>query len=307
MKICHWILKQAKKLINQVKKTIYSMLSVLKTLFEFSIASCLLALSSLVGVKVALWLANYEVNAIFASTPSHIGEQSVQTLTWDEEMARKPLIIGNYHLPIYDESELSLTTYLFKDFEFESSQIDELIERKRKWLEKLFPYQQLSNVEPCIKVLTLLPIELLEIMVKDKLYFIVSDYEPIWIDTNDKMTGYYESKENRIVLFEGESGPKSVIHELAHWIESYLKRNVDVFHTWRMSEKMIAEIDNLGLSASALAYSKTTINEFFAVSFEVFMYHHELMKSKAPITYEYFEYYLTKLLKTYPDYKEDKE
>lgn len=280
------------QLIKQVVEIGYL---VVKFILKLTASIVLLGLCTFLSLNALLFLISYKVTAFFPIIPRHIGSEAVGGYEIDQEILNYPLAVGNFQIPDYDKTKDSLARYLFQDFKLEKDQQQTLMKEKEALISNLFPYQKLNNVRPYVQILSVLPIGLLELMVADELYFIVSDYPPTDVGDNKRLVAYYEHDENRIVLFSGDT-QTSLIHELGHWIGDYIRRHIDFYYTFRIEEEMIAEIYELGLPDNLIDYSKTTTNEFFAVSFQSYMYHYELVKSKAPITFEYFSYYLSKIL-----------
>ncbi len=107
-------------------------------------------------------------------------------------------------------------------------------------------------------------------MVQDELYFLLSDYPPPKAGDNTIVLAKYHWKHSRITLFNSDAVSTALIHEIGHWLESYIKRHFDFYYHQRLTDQMRSELTHLGLPEYLLTYAQSNPHEFFAVSFEIF-------------------------------------
>ena len=258
-------------------------------------------LSVVVTITLVSTFLTYEVQAFLHSTPQNFGEQSlIQEDTLLSKTELTPLKLWTVQLPNLETSHDSLATFLFSDFLLESNP-DSARERiKKDLILKLFPFNTWDSIQPLVTDLIRLPIELLQLMVNDELYFILSEHGAVPNQADTISSAYYQWKHNRIVLYNHSSAGNAIIHEIGHWLESYIRHHIDYFYDHRITETMRSELEQVGLPDYLVDYSKTDDHEFFAVSFECFFYHYDLFKQKAPVTFSYLYHYLSAVLNLEP-------
>lgn len=148
-----------------------------------------------------------------------------------------------------------------------------------------------------------LPLDLLQLMEKDGLRFILSDSSPksaenSHLSEENWMTlAYYQPQSNQIVFSNHLNAPEAIFHEIGHWFEFYIKKNIDYFCLSRMSEQMIHELQNLGLAPNYLEHVSQDKHEAFATFFECLFTNYESFYRVAPIAHDYLLYYLDETFK----------
>lgn len=292
MQVVRWLSKMMKKGMKGLwlgLKVIVQLIGV----FAFTV------FCTIINFQILCFFSAFDLKAFYPMVPSCLGESNTYALVVDETISQQPLIMGEFQRPNLETTSDPLARYLFQDLKLPTEEVIEDQTDKIELIQSLFPFQTLDSVAPYVEIIQQLPKELLELMVRDELYFIVSNYSPKKIGENKQLLGYYASKGNRIILYDSPNTPTAVIHEIGHWVESYLEHHIDFFYAKRIGNEMMAELESLNLPTFLLSYAKTDIHEFFAVSFEVYFYHYEWVKSQAPTMFEYFSYYMIELLKTY--------
>lgn len=114
----------------------------------------------------------FHLGTFFPMTPASVGESSVYPLVIDETISQKLFIANEFQTPTLETTSDSLARYLFQDFNLPVEVSSDHQQEKQNLIETLFPFQTLDSVAPYVEVIQQLPKELLELMVRDELYFI---------------------------------------------------------------------------------------------------------------------------------------
>ena len=238
----------------------------------------------------------YNWKVFLPDTPGSIGRLNdtnsfgKNSILIEREYSRGNIIYPN--LSIHDSE---LTQMFFSPNSTDEKMNEMRFSEKNKLVKELFPFNSEESTQIYQKVFSLIPNKLLNLMLNDKLEIILSELEPIIVD-GGMLTDYYERSNNRIIIYRSEHCTATLVHELGHWLERYIKRNLDFYLFNRISNDMLEEINHLGFNEFSLNYVKSNNFEVFATLFEFFIHDYEKLKTNAPISFEYITYYLEKLL-----------
>ena len=272
------------------------------------VKSCITSIFSLITVlgiiAVFLWVTLSVISSIpiynwkvfFPDTPSSIGKiDETNSFGKDSILIEREYARGNIIFPNLSTHDSELTQMFFSPTSTDEKMNEMQFSEKNKLVKGLFPFNSEESTQIYQKVFSLIPNKLLNMMLNDKLEIILSELEPIIVD-GGMLTGYYERSNNRIIIYRSEHCTTTLVHELGHWLERYIKRNLDFYLFNRISNGMLEEINHLGLNEFSLNYVKSNDFELFATLFEFFIHDYEKLKTNAPISFEYVTYYLKKLL-----------
>ncbi|MBQ1785789.1 MAG: hypothetical protein II005_03570 [Turicibacter sp.] len=238
----------------------------------------------------------YNWKVFFPDTPSSIGTLDDTNLVGkDSILIEREYARGNIIFPNLSTHDSELTKMFFSPTSTDEKMNEMQFSEKNKLVKGLFPFNSEESTQIYQKVFSLIPNKLLNMMLNDKLEIILSELEPIIVD-GGMLTGYYERSNNRIIIYRSEHCTTTLVHELGHWLERYIKRNLDFYLFNRISDDMLEEMNHLGLNEFSLNYVKSNDFEVFATLFEFFIHDYEKLKTNAPISFEYIAYYLEKLL-----------
>ena len=262
----------------------------LKILLEVAYWGITLFFTSILAY-VCLSLVNQtlppKIGALFPEVPKEIGkETSLKT----SERLEKAYHNGEILIPYDYLSENELLGLFFTETD------EGVTDEKYQLLSDLIPYDSNEKIAKCMEAFQLIPNELLLLMKEDELEITLADVGSVAMGGGMMTTGTYRRAENRIIIYNSNYMVSTVIHEVGHWIESYLKRNVDYHVLERMSDEMREEFKFLGLDSFGEEYATSDKYEMFATIFEHYILDYEKLRMNAPISHDYMTYYLERLL-----------
>ena len=281
-------------------QTVHSILSLIKrcitSIFSLITVLGIIAVFLWVTLSVISSIPIYNWKVFFPDTPSSIGKiDETNSFGKDSILIEREYARGNIIFPNLSTHDSELTKMFFSPTSTDEKMNEMQFSEKNKLVKGLFPFNSEESTQIYQKVFSLIPNKLLNMMLNDKLEIILSELEPIIVD-GGMLTGYYERSNNRIIIYRSEHCTTTLVHELGHWLERYIKRNLDFYLFNRISDDMLEEMNHLGLNEFSLNYVKSNDFELFATLFEFFIHDYEKLKTNAPISFEYITYYLKKLL-----------
>lgn len=278
-------------------KTMKIMKNITKFILDISIMTMVFTTLMVVVINESFGL---KATAILPTTPINIGVKNINKYcVLDEETLNRQHDYERFIVPYnyLEKDDLAKKIYngLDKRVQKEEEYLEEL-EKKKEMLNLMTVGVNVDRINELVDFLSFLPIELISKMYEDNLEFIFSGDNPTKVNDDQYRVAYYNRNTNKIVFSTFDNFEKTAIHEIGHWLESYIVKNIDAYYLKRISEEMKNELKNLQISDYLYEYAMSNPSETFAILFEVFIYDYEKFMFKAPIAYEYFSYYLTQIL-----------
>lgn len=292
------------KLFSLFKKTLFLAVVYILSLIKICVKSTFWVVGILGSIAVFLWVTLswfssiplYKWEVFWPDTPKKIGVMANTYQSEDNSIfIETDYIPGKIIFPYSSLNDGELTKMFFSPYDADEKINEMRVSEKYRLLMELFPFNSEDSMESYQEIFSFIPNKLLHLMKNDGLEIILSELPPA-IDDSGITTGYYERSKNRIIVYRSKYQTTTLVHELGHWIESYIKRNLDFYVLNRITDIMLNEIDTLGLNEFNTNYAKSDNFEVFATLFEFFIHDYEKLKTNAPVSHEYMTYYLEKLL-----------